>query len=149
MTDADVFAEDLLVLCRAFGVFERDSICCGTVTVPQCVVMQLLLPTPLEVSVLASRTGVSNGAMTRLVDGLERRDFAHRVRSTWDRRRVSVELTDAGCAEAQRLRGLTRTAIASMLDGIPPDKRDQVVEAMGLVRRSVEQARDAFTRCCG
>jgi DNA-binding MarR family transcriptional regulator len=43
---------------------------------------------------LASLTGLTTGAITTVVDRLERAGFAQRVRDERDRRRVHVELTE-------------------------------------------------------
>jgi DNA-binding MarR family transcriptional regulator len=43
---------------------------------------------------LAEVTGLTTGAITTVIDRLERRGFARRVRDPADRRRVLVELTD-------------------------------------------------------
>lgn len=141
------FSEDLVALCRHFGVFERDRICCGTVTVQQCVVLQTLLSGPSEVRPLADAVGNSPSAMTRLVDGLERRGWVSRERSAEDRRRVDVLLTDEGRAEALRLQTMTVQAVEAVLAAIPEDKREQVLESVGLVRRALERSRHQIT-CC-
>ncbi len=54
---------------------------------------------PCTVVELARWTNVDAGAMTRLLDRLEKKGLCRRVRSTVDRRVVQVELTEAG-AEA-------------------------------------------------
>jgi DNA-binding MarR family transcriptional regulator len=54
---------------------------------------------PLPVAELARRLFIDAGAMTRLLDRLERKQLCKRVRSTDDRRVVQVELTPQG-AEA-------------------------------------------------
>ena len=143
------FTEDLLAICRAFGLYERETICCGTVTVSQCVVMQrLLVGEEPDISSLAELLGVTRGAMTRLVDGLEGRGYVARVRSAEDRRRVAVRLTAEGRAEAERLRALTERAIGAVLERVPPDKRALVREAVGLVRAALHEARADVAACC-
>lgn len=142
--------DELVAMCRFFGMFEREAVCCGTVTVPQCVVLQrLLVDEAQDVSGLAQHVGVTNGAMTRLLDGLEKRAFVTRRRDADDRRRVTIELTAEGRAEAQRLRGLTEAAVAAVLSRVPADKRDQVVESARLLREALEQAREQLAACCG
>jgi DNA-binding MarR family transcriptional regulator len=49
---------------------------------------------------LASESGLSTGAVTTLVDRLERAGYVRRVRDDVDRRRVLVELTDAARTRA-------------------------------------------------
>ena len=94
--------EDLVAVCRVFGMCEREWVCCGTVTVQQCVVLQALREGPSEVGPLADRVASSPSAMTRLVDGLVARGWAERVRDPSDRRRVQVSLTDEGRAIARQ-----------------------------------------------
>jgi DNA-binding MarR family transcriptional regulator len=49
---------------------------------------------------LASLTGLTTGAITTVLDRLERAGFARRVRDEHDRRRVYVELTDEARARS-------------------------------------------------
>ncbi len=143
------FVDDLVELCRYFGMFERELVCCGTVTVPQCVVLQTLLGGPSEVGALAQSVGSSPSAMTRLLDGLVSRDWIQRGRDLQDRRRVNVHLTAQGREEAERLRALTVVAVDAVMAAISQDKRAQVIESVGLVRRAMQDARQAGQSCCG
>ncbi len=141
-------ASDLVAICRMFGVFEREAVCCGTVTMQQCVVLQDLLTAPSDVSGLADGAGVSLSAMTRLVDGLERRGWVVRERDVEDRRRVFVSLSKAGAAEARRLAGLTEIAVEAVLSRVPAKKRSSCVEAIRLLRQAVVDAREDIASCC-
>ena len=142
------FVDDLVALCRYFAMFERERICCGTVTVQQCVVLQTLLDGPREIGPLAEDVGSSPSAMTRLVDGLARRGWVERVRAEQDRRCVHVSLTSDGRGEAERLRALTVNAAAQVLGEIPAKKRAQVVESVGLIKKALEDARASLEGCC-
>ncbi len=133
------FVDDLVALSRDFGMFERDRVCCGTVTVQQCTVLQALLEGPRDVGVLADEVGSSPSAMTRLLDGLVVRGWVDRSRDSEDRRRVRVGLTDSGQEEATRLRGLTERCIDAVLQAVPEDKRAQVVESAALLRQTLER----------
>ena len=143
------FARELVAICRAFGVFERETVCCGTVSVPQCVALQALLEAPLDVATLGDRLGVTPSAATRLVDGLESRAWVERLRDDADRRRIEVSLTPTGRAEAERLQGLTAQATEAILHAIPANKRAQVTESVRLLREAVEKAQGAVAGCCG
>lgn len=142
-------AGDLVAICRSFGVFERAGVCCGTVTVPQCVALQALLDGEREVSDLAAAVGITTSAMTRLADGLEAKGWVERTRSGDDRRRVSLSLGPAGREEALRLRDRTEEAIEAILGRIPRARRRQVVESLRLVREAIEAARSDLWSCCG
>lgn len=138
---------DVIAFCRMFAIFERDQICCGSVTPAQCVLLQTLREGAWDVSTLAARSGVTKGAMTRLVDGLERRGFVARVRGANDGRRVLVSLTTSGKKEAERLALLTERSVQTILERIPEHERDQVVRSIHLLRRATEEARSELS-CC-
>ena len=88
--------EDIIAFCRMFSSFEREEICCGTVSPAQCVLLQTLTEGEWDVSTLASHARVTKGAMTRLVDGLEKRGWVTREKAEDDGRRVLVSLTPDG-----------------------------------------------------
>ena len=140
-------AEALIAICRRFAAFEKDQVCCGTVTVAQCVVLQALLSGPSEAAVLAETHGVTRSAMTRLLDGLEKKDWIRREHSAEDRRRIGISLTRAGKKEAVRLYDITKRSIATLLQEIPQEKRAQVSESIVLIRDALERSRDQIA-CC-
>ena len=137
------FTSELVALGRAFGLFERDAICCGTVSVAQCAALQELLGGPREIGRLATIMGVARSSMTRLVDGLEKRGWVDRVRAGDDRRRVEVCLSPPGRKEAARLSGLTEDILSTIRDRIPEEKHKQVLESLALLRAAIEEV-----RCC-
>lgn len=141
-------SEELVQICRFFAAFEREAVCCGDISVAQCVVLQALLEGDLDVSGLAGRSGSSVSATTRLVDGLARRGFVERSRAAEDRRRVIVTLTDGGRAEALRLRDMTGQTVWSVLSFVPIERRGDVLEALQLIRRAIELAAEAGPVCC-
>ena len=139
--------EDVIAFCRMFSSFEREEICCGTVSPAQCVLLQTLSSGDWDVSSLASESRVTKGAMTRLVDGLEKRDWVARGKAEDDGRRVLVSLTAAGKKEAKRLLRLTEKSIATILERIPEAERNQVVRSIGLLREAAEETRNQLD-CC-
>ena len=143
------FTSELIAISRIFGVYEREQVCCGTVTVPQCLVLQALRDGDSDVNGLAELSHVTASAMTRLVDGLEKNGWVTRERSDEDRRRIMVALTESGRAEAERLYMLTQRSVDAVLEKIPANKRAQVIESIQLVRRALEGARDTLNNCCG
>ncbi len=77
-----------------------------------------------RVQELAAAAGISASTATRILDALERRGIVRRVRSSRDRRAVSVSLTALGRellhAEQDWLRGRQRAFYASL----PPAEQD-------------------------
>ena len=115
--------DDVIAFCRMFSSFEREEICCGTVSPAQCVLLQTLTEGEWDLSSLASHSRVTKGAMTRLVDGLESRAWVTRTRGEDDARRVLVSLTADGKREAKRLIRLTEQSIATIFERIPKAER--------------------------
>ncbi len=130
-----------------FATLEREQVCCGTVTVAQCTVLQTLLAGTWDVSALASNARVTKGAMTRLLDGLESRGFVERDQDPDDGRRWLIVLTATGRKEAERLAGMTEKAVDLVLSRLPKDKRKPAIEMISNLRRAAEQVRDEID-CC-
>ncbi len=76
---------------------------------------------------LASEAGLSTGAVTTVLDRLERAGYACRVQDPGDRRRVLVELTPAARRELQDLYAPLADATMRQLEGYTTDE-------VGLVR---------------
>lgn len=131
-------AKDLLAFCRLFGMAERDLVCCGDVSVAQCVAMQLLHAMPMDSSTLAEQTGVTKGAVTRLVDGLDKRGWIKKKADKEDGRRFVLGLNAAGRKKAQALEALTEATVKALFERIPKDKHTQVQESLRLLRNAAE-----------
>ena len=139
--------DDVVAFCRMFAMLERDQVCCGTVTVAQCVVLQTLLEGAWDASTLASHARVTKGAMTRLLDGLESRGFVERHQDPDDGRRWLIELTAAGTKEAKRLAETTENAVALIMSRMPEDMRMPAVAMISELRKAAEEVRDQID-CC-
>lgn len=138
---------DVVAFCRLFGTFEREQVCCGTVTVAQCVVLQTLLEGTWDATSLAEQTRVTKGAMTRLLDGLQERGFVERVRDPDDGRRWIVGLTKSGHAEAERLRQMTERSVELIFSKLSSTQRKQAASSLHALREAVEEVRDQLD-CC-
>lgn len=141
-------AEDLLAFCRLFGMAERDSICCGDVSVAQCVTLQLLLASPTDSSSLAAQTRVTKGAVTRLVEGLSKRGWVDKSPDENDGRRSVLSLTAAGKKKARELERLTEQIVEALLQEVPGGKRKQVIESLRLLRQAAERLGEGAGFAC-
>lgn len=139
--------DDVVAFCRMFAMVERDQVCCGTVTVAQCVVLQTLLEGTWDASTLASHARVTKGAMTRLLDGLESRGFVERHQDPDDGRRWLIELTATGTKEAKRLAGMTENAVALIMSRMPKDMHKPALAMIAELRKAAEEVRDQID-CC-
>ncbi len=84
---------------------------------------------------LASEAGLSTGAVTTVLDRLERAGYARRVQDPSDRRRVLVELTPAARRELQRLYAPLADATMRQLEGYTTDEVSLVRDFMRDNRR--------------
>lgn len=136
--------DDLVAFARLFGLLERNAVCCGTVSVAQCVALQTLTEGAWTNASLAEQLGVTPGAVSRLLDGLEAQGWVERRRSPDDRRQVAPHLTPTGRAEAKRLHDLTAATLAVVLDKVPGAQRKSVEAAIHLLRVAAEQTRSEW-----
>jgi len=84
---------------------------------------------------LASEAGLSTGAVTTVLDRLERAGYARRVQDPADRRRVLVELTPAARHELQELYAPLADATMRQLEGYTTDEVSLVRDFMRDNRR--------------
>jgi len=84
---------------------------------------------------LASEAGLSTGAVTTVLDRLERAGYARRVQDPGDRRRVLVELTPAARRELQQLYAPLTNATMRQLEGYTTDEVSLVRDFMRDNRR--------------
>jgi len=87
------------------------------------------------VAELARTCQLDTGAMTRLLDRLEAKGLATRVRSSEDRRAVNLELTREGKAAAQEIPPTLCTIQNAMLQGLSKEEWQQLKD---LLRRVLD-----------
>jgi DNA-binding MarR family transcriptional regulator len=95
------------LLCQLMGINRSDSRCLDI----------LDQHGRMTAGALAQDSGLSTGAITAVIDRLEKAGYAQRVSDPADRRRVLVELTDGARAAAYELMvGPMMTASAPLLE---------------------------------
>jgi DNA-binding MarR family transcriptional regulator len=100
------------------------------ITAAQFVILVSLAESgPGPTSVLCQSVQYDQGAMTRMIDRLERKGFVRRARCVDDRRRVNLELTPEGKAVYPKLIAAAAAVQNRMLQGFNRSEVDQL-EAM-------------------
>lgn len=84
----------------------------------------------LSLRELAEEEGISAPSLSGHVDRLEAAGLLTRVRSSDDRRRVGLELTDEGRALLRRVRRRRTTWLAERLARLDDDERERVERAL-------------------
>lgn len=89
---------------------------------------------PSTAGELAERTGLTTGAVTRMIDRLERAGYIHRHHDTADRRRVIIQPVQRRLAEVGKLYEGMAAAWAHVLFGYSVDRLEFLLELMERMR---------------
>ncbi|MCF8062801.1 MAG: MarR family winged helix-turn-helix transcriptional regulator [Deltaproteobacteria bacterium] len=135
-SDAGAYAESILRslrrIIRAIDQHSRHLSREFNLTVPQLVCLrQLILSGPSTPGNLASKVYLSQATVTGILDRLEARNLIKRERSSPDRRRVTVSLTDSGQRLTEEMPWPLQERFATRLAAMPMEGRqviDQVLK---------------------
>jgi DNA-binding MarR family transcriptional regulator len=131
MAAIDDLERRLVAFVRAFGLHQTERTPCGEpISVSQAHALTELAAEPLTQAELARRLRLDRSVVSRLADALEERGWLRRERHPQDQRAVQLVLTDRGRMAADRLAGARRARLATLLDGVPADERDNVLRAL-------------------
>jgi DNA-binding MarR family transcriptional regulator len=131
MLSPETVAADLRpVLLRLARELRKETEQLG-ITARQATLMWLVKRNPgLSLAQLAAEEGISPPAMSGHIDRLERAGFLQRVRSSDDRRRVGLRLTDDGERLMRRVRTRRTTWLANRLRGLEPAELEAIQAAV-------------------
>ncbi len=131
MIDYQQVASDLRpVLLRLSRELRKETEQLG-VTARQATLLWLVKRNPgLSLAELAAEEGISPPALSGHVDRLESAGLLERVRSTEDRRRVGLRLTDEGARLMRRIRARRTTWLADRLRALEPAELKAVEAAI-------------------
>jgi DNA-binding MarR family transcriptional regulator len=125
-----VAAELRPVLLRLARELRKETEQLG-ITARQATLLWLVKRNPgLSLAELAAEEGISPPAMSGHVDRLERVGLIERVRSTEDRRRVGLRLTDEGLRLMRRIRARRTTWLADRLGALDASELEAVAAAV-------------------
>ena len=109
------------------------------ITARQATLLWLVKRSPgLSLAELAADEGISAPAMSGHVDRLERAGLLERVRSSDDRRRVGLRLTEEGERLMRRVRARRTTWLADRLKALEPSELEAVELAIPALMRLLE-----------
>jgi len=109
------------------------------ITSRQATLLWLVKRSPgLSLAELAAEEGISAPAMSGHVDRLERAGLLERVRSSDDRRRVGLSLTDDGERIMRSVRARRTTWLADRLKSLEPTELEAVEAAIPVLMRLLE-----------
>jgi DNA-binding MarR family transcriptional regulator len=134
--NTDTVAADLRpVLLRLARELRKETEQLG-ITARQATLLWLVKRSPgLSLAELAAEEGISPPALSGHVDRLERAGLIDRVRSSEDRRRVGLRLTDEGARLLRRVRARRTTWLTERLGTLEPAELQAVEEAIPALQR--------------
>ena len=129
--NAETVAADLRpVLLRLARELRKETEQLG-ITARQATLLWLVKRSPgLSLAELAGEEGISPPALSGHVDRLERAGLIERLRSTDDRRRVGLRLTDEGARMLRRVRARRTTSLADRLSALEPAELEAIDDAV-------------------
>ena len=132
----ELLADDLRpVLLRLARELRKETEQLG-VTARQATLLWLVKRRPgLSLAELAAEEGISPPALSGYVDRLERAGLLERVRSSEDRRRVGLRLTDEGAKLMRRIRARRTTWLATRLERLEPAELQAIEAAIPALQR--------------
>jgi DNA-binding MarR family transcriptional regulator len=101
---------------------------------------------PIPAGELARRLGITSGAVTGVIDRLERGGWVHRLADASDRRRVIVELVPPSEKEADHYRQMLEVfaplqqEIGEVIDRFDDDQLATIVEYMRAANEAIERS---------
>ena len=135
---SDAVASELRpVLLRLARELRKETEQLG-ITSRQATLLWLVKRRPgLSLAELAVEEGISPPAMSGHVDRLERAGLLERIRSSDDRRRVGLRLTDEGERLMRRVRARRTTWLADRLRTLEPEALESIELALPALLRLV------------
>ena len=133
-------------LARFINQLMREQLFCGPVTVQQCYTLEALMDGPKTMNALAAEVALHQSTLTRVVEKLEKQDLAHRTRKPENQRAVEVRITGKGEQTYRFLKSQSSQMISTLLESIPEEHRNSVVESMEALANLLDPQNEAFQK---
>lgn len=136
--------EMIRFLMRRLGVWEKSEASCCGITLGQChALVEIGRAGEISLNELAELLNVDNSTMSRTVNNLVNNELIERLINPEDRRYVKIVLTEKGRQKFKEIEENMENYFRHILETIPEDKHQQVVESLRLLMLAIEKA-----NCC-
>ncbi len=131
-------------LVRNLGLLEKgEASCCG-ITLSQChAIVEIGSAHSISLNDLAELLSLDNSTLSRTVNNLVNQNLAEREIDPNDRRYIKIKLTSQGMETFQSIEESMNEYFQSILESIPIDKREQVIESLSLLISAAKN-----NKCC-
>ena len=139
MDQVKLFRENTRRLEMNLGNINKSDCCCCGISDTQCFIL-VEIGRKLDISVkeLAGILRLDKSGISRMVEELVQKEFVERKPSKEDRRYVVLNLTVKGSERFNQIENNMNIKFKSILDRIPEEKRNQVIEALELYNVACE-----------
>lgn len=134
--------DELERLARVLGQVGPDEVCCDGLSQRQCAILRTLVTQEgARISDLATSSGITPSAMTRVLEKLEARQLVERVRGAQqDGRAAMVRITAKGRRTRNQLDALMRRRTGQLITAVPVAQRAAVLRALVTLNRAMQSA---------
>ncbi len=138
------FQEQMVALTRAFGWHRPTHTPCGQpVSIAEAhALLELSRVRSMTQQELADKINLQKSTVSRLVSGLEARDWIARRRNGDDGRARDVFLTPTGEGAAADLASARRKKMDGILDRIPLERRGALADSLQLLIEAIHESND-------
>lgn len=139
MKQVELLRESIRRLEMNLDSINRNDCCCCGVSDAQCfVLVEIGRKANISVKELAEILRLDKSGISRTVEELVKKGFVERKTSEEDRRYVVLNLTEQGNDRFNKIEHDMNERFKTILDGIPKDKRSQVIESIQLINAACE-----------
>lgn len=140
MDQVKLFRENTRRLEMNLGNINKSDCCCCGISDTQCFILVEIGRKPdISVKELAGILRLDKSGISRMVEELVQKEFVERKPSKEDRRYVVLNLTVKGSERFNQIENNMNIKFKSILDRIPEEKRNQVIEALELYNVACEE----------
>lgn len=135
---SDILREQLRILVRNLGILEKADVSCCGVTIAQChAIVEIGRAQKISLIDLADLLGLDKSTMSRTINNLVEVDLVNREIDSDNRRYISIQLTDKGIEVFKNIEDSMHAYYSKIFNSISRDKRDQVLESLELLVKSI------------
>jgi DNA-binding MarR family transcriptional regulator len=128
--------------CHLSNINSADC-CCGGINKTQCfLIVEIGRKPDISVKELAEIMRVDKSGISRFVEDLVQKEYVERKPSATDRRFVTLNLLPKGRARFEKIERDMYDRFKSILEQIPEEKREQVVESLKIYNEACRITED-------
>ncbi len=136
----NLLRELLRLLVRSLGILTKDEASCCGITLSQChTIVEIGRNKSIFLNDLANLLDLDKSTMSRTVNNLVSQGLVERKTSKNDRRYIEILLTDSGNKIFNSIEDSMNNYYSNILNSLPNDKKDQVIESLGLLIKAIKQ----------